>query len=259
MNCRICHGPARASYTLRSQRYGSPVRTRYCPACDAFFSDGSPTNYEDVDLGDYYNGHAVTIKTRYMRFCEFVGAMQSPGRFLDIGAGMGFSLDVAVEHGWQATGIEPNRHLAAHARSRGVNVENRFLDASFTGGFDLILLDNVLEHVPDPANFLGHASRLLAQRGVMVIAVPPLDWLRKALARSSYVRDQVQAPQLNVFCEVDEHLSMFTRQAMQSLLQGVGLQPLAVRFHHSRAYANAAARVLGIDDGYHFAVRPRVT
>ena len=149
-------------------------------------------------------GRPTTIKTRYMRFFEFVGAMQSPGRFLDIGAGMGFSLDVAVEHGWQATGIEPNRHLAAHARSRGVNVENRFLDASFTGGFDLILLDNVLEHVPDPANFLGHASRLLAQRGVMVIAVPPLDWLRKALARSSYVRDQVQAPQLNVFCEVDD-------------------------------------------------------
>lgn len=46
-------------------------------------------------------------------------------------------------------------------------------------GYDYLLIDNVLEHVGDPVGFMEQqALGLLAERGVALVAVPPVDWLR---------------------------------------------------------------------------------
>jgi len=119
-----------------------------------------------------------------------------------------------------------------------------------------VLIDNVLEHILDPKTFLRSASRLLAQDGLMVVAIPPLDWLRRCLGTSAHVRDHVRQPQLNVFGEADEHVNMLGRRAMRRLTDAVGLDLLAERFHHSPLFDNALFRALGLDDGYYFIKLP---
>lgn len=258
MNCRICLGPTRSSYMLHSSGYNLDVQTFYCPDCDAFFSDGGPVNYEhidDFDLIAYYLQYEPVIRNRYQKIFSFIESLVAPGKFLDIGAGIGFSLDVAIQRGWTATGMEPNPELAAHARGRGLDVDNTYLTEAVSGEYDFILIDNVLEHILQPAEFLRQAVRLLKPAGIMMIAVPPMDWLRKGLSASNWVREHVEIPQINVFYDVDQHVNMFSRKAMARLLHSVDLRLLDVRFHHSLAYHNALFRGLCLNDGYYFSTR----
>lgn len=254
MNCRICSGAVKSSYLLHSHRHNLAVQTFYCPICDAFFSAGGPVDYDHSDLTGYYLRYEQAVRSRFQRVFIFTESYVAPGRFLDIGAGMGLSLDVANQRGWISTGLEPNAALACHAKGRGLDINNTYLNGDTSGTYDFILIDNVLEHILQPADFLGHAVRLLAPLGVILVAVPPMDWLRKGFGAFRYVRDRIAVPQLNIFGEVDEHVNIFSRKAMSCLLQDAGLRLLDIRFHHSLAYNNPLFRGLGLDDGYYFAV-----
>ena len=250
--CRICAQPTRHVFDLHTSRHEIDVPVYLCAACRAYWSDGGPVDYDDVDLRSYYLPYADAIRERYRRVFSHLERRIATGRLMDIGAGMGFSLEVATRRGWSAKGLEPNRALAEHAQRQGLDVVNAYLADDTPGSFDVVLIDNVLEHVPDPMTFLRNASRLLAPGAMMVVAIPPLDWLRRQLAASAYVRDHVRRPQLNVFAEADEHVNMLGRRAMGRLADGVGLDLLADRFHHSPLFDNPLFRALGLDDGYYF-------
>src|SRR3954453_10329310 len=109
MEGRICSGPTEPVFDLHSHRHAITVPVFRCRSCDAYFTDGGPVNYDDVDLTGYYLSYADAISNRYQRVFDRVESMMQPGRFLDIGAGMGFSLEVARRRGWKSAGIEPNR------------------------------------------------------------------------------------------------------------------------------------------------------
>lgn len=255
MNCRACGGTTCKAFDLHNSRHGIDVPVYRCRTCRAYWSDGGPVDYDAVDLTGYYMAHAAPIRARYARLFEHLAGLREPGRFIDIGAGIGFSVELAAAHGWQARGLEPNRYLAEHARQRGLDVATGYLDEQTTGQYDLVLVDNVLEHILHPLPFLRLAAGLLSDDGLMVVAIPPLDWLRDALGRSSWVRARVSRPQLNVFTEADEHVNMLSRAAMLRLAQAAGLRPLPVRFHPSRIYDNPVFRALGLDDGYYHFTR----
>ena len=94
---------------------------------------------------------------------------------LDIGSGPGFLLRTAKDRGWQVLGIEPSRQAAAHARSLGVQIVEEFFNAetaSTLGRFDVVHLNNVLEHVPNPIEILTLARSVLTPGGVLCINVP---------------------------------------------------------------------------------------
>jgi len=254
-NCRICLKIIPFHYVVPSRRKVFPVQVFYCQECDAFFSNGGHINYDNTDLIAYYLQYVEVILSRHHKNFAFIETLVAPGRFLDIGAGMGYSLEVAEQRGWVAAGLEPNILLVEHARSRNLNVLHSYLSPDLSGEYEFILIDNVLEHILQPVEFLGHAVRLLAPGGMIMIAVPPMDWLRKQLGAIKYIREQVMSPQLNIFYESDEHVNMLSRSAMDLLLQRVGLTLLDKRFHHSHAYNNPIFRRLRLDDGYYFAVK----
>lgn len=252
MVCRICGGATTSWCILHSKRHALDVPVWSCPACRCFFSDGGPTSYDDADLTGYYAAHADRIKARYERMYAFFETLVAPARLVDVGAGMGYSIEVAERRGWKAEGIEPNASLVRSATHRGLRMRHGYLDSDTPGRFELVLADNVLEHVPDPKAFLADAARLLAPGGLLVVAIPPLDWLRRALGSFAFVRDKIARPQINVFSEVDEHLHMLGRIAMTRLVRSVGLVVEPTRFHHSSLMRQPIVRACGIDDGYYF-------
>lgn len=253
MKCRVCLEECAPSYLLKSTRSDLKINLYFCKRCNAYFSNGGPVNYDDSNPVDYYLAHRQSTKERYGRIFEYVEEIIQLGSFFDIGAGIGFSLDVADERGWRASGIEPNIILVNHARDRGVDISHGYLNESASGDHDFVLVDNVLEHVLDPHQFLTLVKSRLSSTGLLMIAVPPMDWLRKGLGSFGYVRASVNAPQFNIFRETDEHVNFFSRVAMRALLEKSGLRLLNIRFHHSRWYNNPLFRIVGLDDGYYFA------
>ena len=108
---------------------------------------------------------------------ESLEALLPPSRrrLLDIGAGPGFFLKTAAEHGWTVLGVEPSRQAAAHARSLGVEMVEGFFNAETASGlgrFDVVHLNNVLEHIPNPLDLVCLARDLLTPGGLICLNVP---------------------------------------------------------------------------------------
>lgn len=94
---------------------------------------------------------------------------------LDIGCGTGLALDVARQRGLETFGVEFNHAAAEEARSRGHTVFEipiQEIDSKWNGYFDLISLNQILEHVPDPVALIKSCIPLLTSHGVIAIAVP---------------------------------------------------------------------------------------
>lgn len=98
------------------------------------------------------------------------------GKLLDIGCGGGFFLKTAEERGWDPHGIDIVPGFVKFARDelqlKNVNrcsleeleYENHF--------FDVIVLWDLIEHLPHPSNFLKTLNRLLRPDGLLVIWTP---------------------------------------------------------------------------------------
>lgn len=119
-------------------------------------------------------GGGVHTKHRHMQYHDFfVNRISSDDRVLDIGCGIGaVAHSVAERTNAQVTGIdlsETNITLARqrHAHPNITYVVGDVLLALPGEQYDVVILSNVLEHLPDRANFLrrvvatAHASHLL--------------------------------------------------------------------------------------------------
>jgi SAM-dependent methyltransferase len=97
------------------------------------------------------------------------------GRLLDVGSGPGLFLERARDRGWSVKGVEPSSQAAAHARGRGLDILEDFLDertAATLGAFDAIHSAAVFEHLPDPEGMLRILHRLLVPGGALLLVVP---------------------------------------------------------------------------------------
>ena len=96
-------------------------------------------------------------------------------RILDIGSGPGIFLQFGKNRGWDVLGIEPSAQAAEHSRSLGIEIVEGFLTpeiAEEIGKYDVVHLNEVLEHVPDPKAILQIVGDLLSPSGIICIMVP---------------------------------------------------------------------------------------
>ncbi len=95
-----------------------------------------------------------------------------PGRLLDIGCGTGEFVLFMRERGWDAAGMEPSAPARAFLQRRGAPV---FADIPEQGAYDLVTMWHSLEHIPDLGRAAAKAAGLVAESGLLVIAVPNID------------------------------------------------------------------------------------
>jgi SAM-dependent methyltransferase len=111
---------------------------------------------------------------------DLLGARQDL-RILDIGCGTGGMLPLLSAHG-QVTGIDPAEAAIRYSKQRYASMAE-LLQVDFpqevppVGGFDLVTLFDVLEHLDDDAKALVAAYSLLRPGGWLLITVPALRFL----------------------------------------------------------------------------------
>jgi SAM-dependent methyltransferase len=101
---------------------------------------------------------------------------------LDVGCGYGHASAVLAETCRSVVGIEPTSelHEAATRSADGVpNLEFRHCGVEGlddVARFDLVVLDNVFEHLPDQVDALARIDRALRPGGVVYLLMPNLLW-----------------------------------------------------------------------------------
>ena len=133
---------------------------------------------------------------------------------LDIGSSTGALLEAFREcYECLSFGIEPGDLYRLYSQERGLRVEADLsdLDSAQIGKADLISLAHVLEHLPDPINYLKILRReWLTPDGHLLIEVPNL----------------YGHPSLEL-----AHLTAFSSATLRETLRSAGFQPLMLRVH----------------------------
>jgi len=95
----------------------------------------------------------------------------------DVGCGAGLLAEPLARLGAAVTGIDaaPENIAAAreHALGQGLEIDYRVGGAeALAGRFDLVTALEVVEHVADPAAFIGALAAAVAEGGLMILSTP---------------------------------------------------------------------------------------
>ena len=150
-----------------------------------------------------------------VRRLEVIERAVPVGTLLDVGCGSGEALDVAAERGWTAVGVEPIKASAERARARGHDVRVGTVDGADLprGGFDAVVASHVLEHVPNPVQFLQALAKQARPGGVLAVEVP--NWLHRIRRKAGADWDQL--------CPL-EHVTHFTPGTLRRTMRRAGLR-----------------------------------
>ena len=258
MQCRVCRSNVHFVKYLHGEYRHGDVPLFRCKDCRSFFS--VPAEFEgDSDLSQVNSveWHLMGLPYNQAKVQAFFSLLQKRGwatgadrRFLDIGCALGHSVKEAERWGYKAYGFEPEPTAATYARDvTRVNVLQEYFRYGALDGmkFDVIMLDNVLEHVPEPRVLFSDISRTLRPNGIVFLGVPSVEWIRR-LTSISWVmparrptidwRGMVSQTRLlqflgpmDTFGFPDGHVNYFSTRGIELLAEENGLR-IEQQFHH---------------------------
>jgi SAM-dependent methyltransferase len=95
------------------------------------------------------------------------------GRWLEVGCSTGAFLEAAAAEAVDVEGIDLSDAAVGEARARGLRARALLLsECAPADPFDALIAFDVIEHLPDPAEFLEQARRVLRPSGRLVLTTP---------------------------------------------------------------------------------------
>jgi 2-polyprenyl-3-methyl-5-hydroxy-6-metoxy-1,4-benzoquinol methylase len=136
---------------------------------------------------------------------------QPGGRLLDVGCGSGELLARMRDLGWSVAGVEFDAEAARVARERSGSQVVSTLDEIEAAVYDAVILDHVLEHLPDAPATLAGCLHALRPGGWLALATPN---------PSSAGRDRFGASWLH--WDPPRHLELRGERALRRLVETSG-------------------------------------
>ncbi len=243
-HCKLCGGVATSRHTAQpGYREGMFFEVLHCTGCDASFVDPmlvDPSIYDAI----YSHAHSIPGYDRYSRYAREVAEAEEPlahlaeaeddywsirasleglspaAAIIEIGSGLGYLTYALRKAGFDAIGMDISGVAVASATARfGPFYQEADLQdwsVRCAGAYDLVIMSELIEHVPDPAAMLQMAAQLLKPGGRLVITTPN---------KSNYpdwVLWETEAPPI--------HLWWFSETSMRVLAQQTGLEVSFVDF-----------------------------
>ena len=144
-------------------------------------------------------------------------------RILDIGCGTADFIAFMKQHGWEVIGLELSSEGAAIAKSKDLEVYSLSIDEFLTkhprylSTFAVVTLLHVLEHVPNPVQFLNLVRKLLVGAGIVVIQVPN-DFSELQLSAQQHLQKNPW------WIATPDHINYFDLQSLHALLKQLGFE-----------------------------------
>lgn len=207
VRCRLCGSETR----LAGDR--GDVSLHACSECG--FVTGCPAgerSARDRYHAYYHAPQPPTPTERYAEWLERAEREVGSGRLLEVGAGSGGLVRVALSRGWSVDATEISESGVELLRRTGARVFVGDLgDAAYgEGTFDLVVSLEVLEHLPQPRSHLRELHCVLRSGGLLLLTTPNFNGLSRRLLG---LRWRVIDP---------EHLGYFNPSALRRALRDSG-------------------------------------
>jgi 2-polyprenyl-3-methyl-5-hydroxy-6-metoxy-1,4-benzoquinol methylase len=239
-------------YTSTSSAFGQHGRIVECRSCGMVYMNPRPhhqkvqDSYGEVRDERYLEEEQGRVET-FTESLELVAGFAPGRRLLDVGCHVGTFLEIAEQAGFDVAGVEPSRWAADVARKRisGTVHCGAVEDAPLPdGGYDVVTMWDVVEHLPDPALDLRAVYHALRPGGIFSLSTMDVDALFPRVAGSRWP------------WYMQMHLVYFSRRTLAEMLRREGFHIVDVRAHVRRvrlsylasrldAYVPPAARALG--------------
>jgi SAM-dependent methyltransferase len=170
---------------------------------------------------------------------------------LELGCAHGAFVGLLRGAGFDAVGLELSPWVASFAhRAFGIPmlqglIENQVLER---GAFDVLVLNDLLEHLPDPVRTIGRCVDLLRPDGLLVLQTPCFP---VGLTYENLLAGRV--PFLEMMSEkiAREHIYLFSRESVARLLASLGLPVLQLEppafIYDMYVFAGRVPRFLNCD------------
>jgi 2-polyprenyl-3-methyl-5-hydroxy-6-metoxy-1,4-benzoquinol methylase len=167
------------------------------------------------------------------------------GNILDVGCGDGRLLRLFTQRGvdpGRLYGMELDAAAVQRAREGGFHVEKgRFEDTAYSPEFfGLILLQQVIEHVPDPRGMVERILGLLRPGGAVIIETPnTASWDHAVFAKRYWGG-----------YHIPRHFYLFSRRSLPALLRVTGLEVAEIASLASPSFWIQSLHHVGADRGW---------
>ena len=189
-----------------------------------YYQDGNISTYRHEYPKDEKAYFINKIDQKYhFLIDEGVLASDQTYSLLDVGCGEGFTLNFFKEKGWDVTGLDYSKDGCQrfHPDCLPNFIEGDIyqeLQALIKEPrvFDVIWLDNVLEHVLDPLYLLEQLQGVVSNGGVLIIEVPnDFSVVQQHLYNKGMLKEQN-------WVVVPDHLSYFNREGLVNICAAAG-------------------------------------
>lgn len=168
-------------------------RLLHCTNCGVFRNDPPPVSKPE-ESSDFYTSYykekktygnaGVTPKTKNSRFWKVAKkegiAINPDGVVLDLGCGDGDLCNELKQNGWgKVIGTDVSKVRIGNAKTRYPDID--FYDTPIEQtsiekeSIDLIIMDNVIEHIPEPVEFIEAVTPYLKKDGKLVLITPNME------------------------------------------------------------------------------------
>ena len=214
------------------------VNPRLTPAALAALYEG-----QEISPAAYYMRTERQDELSFGRRLELIERFRPPGTLLDLGCGPGTFSAVARSRGWRPVGLDINPQSVARCIERGVEaICDVFPSPALADRrFDVVVMNDFIEHMPDPGAALEAARAMLTVDGILFLTTPDIGSLMARLTRARWLH-----------LKPNEHLVYFDRRTIDALLTRTGfrikhlraigrVRNLAVAIEKVRAYGKLAS------------------
>lgn len=232
-NCRLCGtllsavpiiklenvpsgGQAFPTLEKLNEDFAASLDVYQCSSCGLVQLGGEPVVYTDQLTSPSAHSPKM-LEHRRRQAQNLVKNFDLKGKkVIEVGCGDGYFMELLAEIGTEAFGIEPSTKSAELGNQRGLKIQVGQINKNSVveyAPFDAFVTMHVLEHTPDPNEFLQAIHEKLNEDAVGLIEVPSFE---KAL-------------ELHRFYDfVADHLSYFTVKTLKLAVEKNGFEVLQI-------------------------------
>lgn len=214
---------------VKRNEYGFyELKDEYRKKMQSFYEN----DYYQLDKALYskvgYSEEELTYKQNLFREKEFIYTKICGGRepnessFLDIGCGEGFAMSFFHRNGWTVCGVDFSN---CGIRNHNPEMEKFLIKGDLiktikesSANYSFINMDNVLEHLPNPKDFLNNLKKICTEETIICVTVPnDFSITQKTLFKNGCIDNDFWVTR-----KTSEHFNYFTLENLTTFVKKNG-------------------------------------